>query len=98
MSSARQIVLWETIGCSISTHSDAGATRTRYWLSGRMRGQSRTAAIGSARVFYFVPITRNYKRQAAYLLLPLRCTSLSLFRGQRLRMLRLCQKHREVNP
>jgi len=45
----------------------------------------------------YVPITRNYTRQAACLLLPLRCTSLSLFRGQRHCMLRLCQKHTEVN-
>jgi len=34
LSSAGQTVLREIVGCSISTQSDAGATRTRYWLSG----------------------------------------------------------------
>jgi hypothetical protein len=38
----------------------------------------------SSRLLY-VLFTRNYTRQAAYLLLPLPCTSLSLFRGQRCR-------------
>jgi hypothetical protein len=73
MISVKQTVLWETIGCSISTHSDAGATRTRYWLSGGggIRRQSRTAAIGSTRVFYFMfpahVITRGKRRICCYL-------------------------------
>jgi hypothetical protein len=47
----------------------------------------------------YVPITRNYTWQAAYLLLPLSCISLSLFRGQMHRnAVSVSETHRSEPP